>query len=90
MATAKEVMTAEKLFGSIRGLTQQATNLAINITQLTTYFEGLTAGQKSALIDILVSRGHTQAEVTAFYTQLKNVRDQINVLVVNKELDPAF
>lgn len=90
MATAKEVMTAEKLFGTVRGLTLQATALSSSITQLTNYFEGLTAGQKTALMDILVSRGHTSAEVSGLYTQLKGVRDQINTIVTNTAIDPAF
>ena len=90
MATAKEVMTADKLYGTLRGLTSQAVQLSASITQLTTYFEALTAGQKTTLLDILVARGHTQAEINTFYSQLKTVRDNINTAVVNKDMDPAF
>ena len=90
MATAKEVMTAEKLYGTVRALTLQATQLQSNITQVTNYFEGLTGPQKQTLLDILVSRGHMQAEISALYTQLKSVRDQIALLVTNTAIDPAF
>lgn len=90
MATAQEVANAEKFVSGIKNLTSQLKNNSSNITTLTNYFEGRTAAQKTALLDILSARGYTPSEISALYTQLKNARDAINTELVNKNVDAIF
>jgi len=90
LAIFKDTETVKKLIGGVKNLTTQSLQLATDITKLTTYFEGLTAQQKTDLIALVVNHGYDQSEIQTLYTQLKTLRDQINTTIVNKSVEPNY
>lgn len=79
MATTTEVATADRFLGALRGHVNQLRITSVNITSLENSWGSLTAPQQTNILNVLVARGYEQADLTAFFSALKLVRDTINV-----------